>query len=185
MKLMPSDEFYSQPFTTEIKKFAITLHTYSPKAYRFIRDTFSKVLPHEKTIYRWMTKLVIEPGFSRFSLNLMESIVKSENDAGKQVYCSLVLDEMKIKKNVWFNGRVFTGYVDLGEGCDASDENEIATEALVFMVNCLNGHWKFPVAFFFINKLNANGKYLRIYFILPHENLDYQLRIKNLNIDIL
>jgi len=38
-----------QPFTKEIKEFAVTLQYYSPRAYLYVRKIFSNVLPHPRT----------------------------------------------------------------------------------------------------------------------------------------
>jgi hypothetical protein len=38
------------PFTSEMRKFAITLQFYSSKAYDYVRKSFKNVLPHQKTI---------------------------------------------------------------------------------------------------------------------------------------
>lgn len=52
-KLLKLSVDNDQTYDPAIRKFALTLHFYSPKAYRFIRNTFNKALPHEHTLYRW------------------------------------------------------------------------------------------------------------------------------------
>jgi hypothetical protein len=63
-----------------------------------------------------------------------------------------MLDAMSIKKHVSFDPskQQTIGCVDLGYGPD--DEN-IASEALVFMVVGLMGHWKAPIAYFLTRTL--------------------------------
>ena len=65
---------------------------------------------------------------------------------------SLVVDGMAIRKQVnWDSKRkCFVGYVDNGSGVDSNSPEE-ATEALVFMVVGIFGHWKLPIAYFLLN----------------------------------
>jgi len=39
--------------TPELRKFAFTLHCYSPSTYLYIRKIFSKALPNISTIRKW------------------------------------------------------------------------------------------------------------------------------------
>ena len=148
-------------YTESIKSFALTLHGYSPKAYRFIRETFMNILPHETTLSRWLTKLDVSPGFSAAALSHLSIIAKTEAVKGKNIFASLSLDEMKIKQSMSFDGQVFHGGVDLGGGPTEHDDTP-ATDAYVMMLTALNGRWKIPIAFFYINSLSATGK-IKIY----------------------
>ena len=70
-----------------------------------------------------------------------------------------MLDEMKIHRNLTFNGKEFIGGVDLGlELNDEDGEPEEATDALVFMVVGLNVKWKLPIGYFFIKGLTGSEK---------------------------
>lgn len=40
------------PYNDEIKKFAVTLQYYTPRAYLFVRKSFGKILPHPRTLRR-------------------------------------------------------------------------------------------------------------------------------------
>jgi len=55
--------------------------------------------------------------------------------------------------NIYKSGKVY-GYCDLG-GIAQTDNGELAKEALVFIIVSLNKKFKCPVAYFFINKINA------------------------------
>ena len=76
---------------------------------------------------------------------------------GKKVFASLILDEIHLKSHVYFNGKSFDGCVDLGQG-PSSDEDDVATQSLVFMINSLNGSWKLPIGHFFISRLNGEQR---------------------------
>ncbi|KAG8178273.1 hypothetical protein JTE90_015684 [Oedothorax gibbosus] len=65
-----------------------------------------------------------------------------------------MVDEMAIKKHVEWDSTKFSGYMDLSTDLDG-DELPVAKEALVFMVNALNSHWKVPIGYFLINGLTV------------------------------
>jgi len=67
------------------------------------------------------------------------------------------MDEMAIKKHVEWDGKQFRGYVDIGTGVQ-DDTLPPATKALVFMVVAVNGNWKLPIAYFFIDGLNGGDR---------------------------
>lgn len=66
---------------------------------------------------------------------------------------ALLLDAMAIRKHVQYNPHTqsMSGFVDLGDG---SSENDVATEALVFTVVGIQGHWKAPIAYYLMNSLS-------------------------------
>jgi len=68
---------------------------------------------------------------------------------------ALIYDAMSIREGFWLDksGKVY-GYCDLG-GIAHTDNEELAKEALVFIIGSLNKNFKCPVAYFFINKINA------------------------------
>ena len=50
---------------------------------------------------------------------------------GEVIICSLMVDEMVIRKHVEWTGSKISGYVDMGTTV-VDDTNPVATEALVF-----------------------------------------------------
>ena len=64
-----------------------------------------------------------------------------------------MLDAMSIRKHVQYNPHTqsMSGFVDMGDGIS---ETDFATEALVFMVVGLQGHWKAPIAYFLTKSLS-------------------------------
>ena len=159
MKLLKLSIDNDQAYDSLIRKFALTLHFYSPKAYRFIRKAFNKALPHEKTLYRWCCKLDASPGFTEQSFLFIKKKIEQEKENGKELLFSLMLDEMKIHRHLTFNGKEFVGAVDLGMDFDTDDdEPEEATDALVFMVVGLNVKWKLPIGYFLIKGMTGSEK---------------------------
>ena len=55
-------------YPSETKSFVITLHYYSPRAYKYVAKIFS--LPHVSTIRRWIGSVEAYPGII-FKLNVI------------------------------------------------------------------------------------------------------------------
>lgn len=139
-------------FCPELRKFAVTLQYYSPRAYVYVRKTFKNMLPHPRTLRRWYTVVDGKPGFTHEAF----VVLKEKCDAGP-VYCNLTVDEMCIKKHVEVDPQNnIYGYIDLGTGSsDDKDDLPLARNALVFLVVGLNDYWKLPIAYFLIDGMTG------------------------------
>lgn len=60
-------------FSPELRSFALHLHFFSPRSYKFVRDSFDTVLPHPVTLSRWYKKIDAEPGFTAESFDTLEA----------------------------------------------------------------------------------------------------------------
>lgn len=94
------------------------------------------------------------PGLNESMIDVLRSKVASAPETYRNA--CLMIDAMAVRKQVCYDSRTqkMTGLVDLGDGQTGSDCAE-ASEALVFMVVGLTGHWKAPVAYFFTKTLQA------------------------------
>ncbi len=70
-------------YSEEIKDFALTLHFYSPRAYRFVRKALH--LPHPATIRSWCVNICCEPGFLQKPFDHIQGLV-----AEKQQDCNFI-----------------------------------------------------------------------------------------------
>lgn len=142
-------------YPPELRCFALTLHFYSPAAYKYVRDTFELALPHPSQLRLWYNSVDAEPGFSEECFTALELKRVEYKQKNTKLICSLVIDELGIKKGVQRtrNGKVY-GHVDIGGGT-ANNTNLTATNALVMLVVPLDGSWKLPIAFFLIQNLNG------------------------------
>lgn len=100
-------------YPLELKSFALTLPFYSAKAYEFVWRTFNEALPHQSNIRRWYSTIPADPGFTQASFQAIRIKVEEAAQVGTQVVCSLMLDEMSIKKHVSWDGTRFRGYVGM------------------------------------------------------------------------
>lgn len=151
-KGLPLQRKYSE----EIRKFALTLHFLSPAAYNFIRNSYNTCLPHTRTLSKWYQKLDAEPGFTKEAFDTLKLKAQMSD---RKVLCTLVLDEMSIRKSLIWNPRKqkYYGRVDMGVDFD-SDSLDEASQCLVFLLTCINGSWKLPVGYFFITSLTGEQK---------------------------
>lgn len=115
---------------------------------------YSKILslPHPSSITNWTSSVNADPGFFQEVFLFIKNHIPSED-----YDCNLVFDAMAIRKKIIYdsNSDKFLGYCDYGNIKVESQETE-ATEALVFMLVCLNGKWKFPIGYFLQAKSTAS-----------------------------
>lgn len=119
-----------------------------------MRQKFHNCLPHPKTLAKWYSSINGKPGFTVEAFNFLKLKVKNSN---KTLLCSLVFDEIAIRKHLEYTGTEYHGYVDYGSALHG-DCMELATEALVFMIVCINEPWKLPIGYFFISGINSQQK---------------------------
>ena len=141
-------------YSDELKKFALTLHFYSPRAYNFMRSTFS--LPAPSSIANWTSSVNCEPGFFSDVFEYLEE--KSQTDSTYKD-CALMFDGVHIKSGLHYNSSMgkYEGFMNFGDNVVAFDEDKVATEALVFMLVGIQGHWKCPVGYVLCNSITASN----------------------------
>ena len=117
-KRMSANSGKGWKYSPQLKSFALTLQFYSSKAYDFVCKTFNFALPHPVQIRKWYSKVPAEPGFTEPSF---QALAQRKKYAGKNVICSLMIDEMAIMKHVSWDGKKYRGYVDLGNDVEDDD----------------------------------------------------------------
>jgi len=135
------------PFTQIHKEFALQLYYCSPKAYDFVRQTFT--LPAPSTLRKLVSTVQCYPGF------LNESFEELSSHKGDIHYkdAALVVDAMSIKELAEFDpvqGKPF-GFVDCGGLQDFGETDETAKEALVVLLVGYRRFWKLPLGYFLVS----------------------------------
>lgn len=148
-------------YDADVRAFGLTLHFYSPRAYNYVREKFDKNLPHVGTIRKWYSAAgtTSEPGFCKENLDSLAQLAKKHSANGSQLMCSLIFDEMAIRKHLqWSDSRKkFLGHISYGFRPDFAAV-PVATNVIVFMVNGVNVEFNFPIAYYFITSLTADEK---------------------------
>ena len=139
----------------EVKRFALTLNFYSPKAYEYVRSVF-KTLPHPSSMANWTSSIKCDPGFFE---DVFREIRSKTEKRKHQRDVTLVCDAMRIRSDIIYNHSVgtFDGFVDFGDDIIVNDDQDDtpAKDALVFMLVSLRGNWKYPVGYVLIDGINA------------------------------
>lgn len=147
-------------YSPRLRTFAITLHFYSPKGYRYVRSIFDNKLPSVSTIRKWYSAIDGKPGFSEEAFDALKCKANDANSNGKEILGCVIFDEVAIRKQEEFDEQSESrvGFVNLGTSFPDSNEKKYAKEALVFMVTGINENFKIAVAYFLICGLNAAEK---------------------------
>lgn len=148
---------------------ASTLSFLSAKAYKYIRRIYPS-LPHPSTIRKWLSNVVVNPGTCKAALDILKSKTIEANKNEKKIFCSVMIDDMAIRKYVRWDKKNYTGFATVNNGnrnnnsdndsiyVDKSKLPDRATQAMVILIVCVNGHWKIPVAYHFFNKLSGQER---------------------------
>ena len=144
-------------YSPELKSLALTFQFYSTKAYNYVRKIFKNALPSPNHISSWYSKIPAEPGFTKPSFDALSLKVKKAESSGNKILCSLMLDEMSLKKQAEWDGTQYRGFVDIGDGM-SDEKSPLAENALVFMAVAVNGSFKVPIGYFPIVSLTGKEK---------------------------
>ena len=141
-------------YPEELRKFALTLQFYSGKAYSYVRKIFSNALPHPQTLSKWYNCVDGEPGFSEQVFSSLRNMTAQKG----MMLCSLMMDEVAIRKQIDYDGKRYVGYVDMGLPIDDQAGLHVAREALVFMIVSMTEYWKVPIGYFLIDGLGSHER---------------------------
>lgn len=109
MQSGPSGRKYSP----RIRTFALTLHFYSPKGYRYVRSVFNNNLPAISTIRKWYSSIDGRPGFSSEAFTALRLKSNEANQNGKELLVSVMYDEVNIRKQEEYDQHTDSKTVDI------------------------------------------------------------------------
>lgn len=126
----------TKKYSPRIRTFALTLHFYSPRGYRYLRSVFTNSLPSVSTIRKWYSVINGKPGFSSEAITALRLKSIEANTNGDEILVAVIFDEMAIRKQVEFDEHknISTGQVSYGTACDETGKPITAKDALVYMV---------------------------------------------------
>lgn len=127
------------------KQLALNIFYKSPSTYKFLYFSKQINLPGLTSIKRWIGNLRCLPGLNTSLFKQLKTKVDAMSRQEK--YCSLVFDEIKIKNVLEYNKYLdlVEGYEDLGS---KGRTNQLAGQAMVFMIRGLYSSWKLLIAYF-------------------------------------
>ena len=99
LQLKDKHSYHYNHYNLETKQFSMTLHYYSPKAYKFVCNVF--FLQHSSTI-AWAASVDCKPGFFCDIIRLIEKVAKTKPQMSDVV---LIVDAMELHKGTWGDQR--------------------------------------------------------------------------------
>lgn len=145
---------FREKYQASVSAFRFKLYALSPQAYKFVRNQFNNNLPHESTIKCWYrnSNLDTEPGINQCSLKILEEKAHEMDRDNQKLVCCLMFDEMSIREHIHFCSKTkkFLGHVTYG-----GQPEQIANNAIVFLVNGINAKIQVPIAYHFVTTLSA------------------------------
>ena len=140
-------------YSDAMKKFALTLHFYSPRAYEFLRTVIN--LPSARAIANWTSSVNCDPGFF---IDVFKDLEKKSKIDPFYKDAALMIDGMSIKSSTVYSSTAgrYEGFVDYGPHIIHKHDKKLATETLVFMLVGLRGHWKYPIGYFLCDKVTSD-----------------------------
>lgn len=149
-----SEDVSRGKYPPALRRFALTLHFYSPKAYGYVRSTFNTCLPHPRTVQKWYENVEGEPGFTKESFFALKMKTESTN---YPIFGGLVIDEIAIRRRIEWDGNKMYGYADIGNGLDGDSVIQ-AKEAFCFLVTAINASFKVPVGYFLVDGVSGRQR---------------------------
>lgn len=130
-------------WTRNQKFLALELFKKSPTCYKLLCRLFC--LPSISTIRNLLNEISLHTGIN---IKIFESLKKmASRQTDEENICSLIFDEMSIRKNLQYNTKLdwIEGYQDHGKQGRCP---QVASHALVFMLTGVRRKWKQPIAFY-------------------------------------
>lgn len=176
-----------QSYPEAVRSFSFGLNYHSPRAYEYVREVFHKHLPHVSAIRKWYQQSDLDrtPGIGKKALQLLQQKADELKKTGDQLQCSLIFDEMSIRKHVQrcSSTKQYLGSITYGKNGD-EDEGELplANNAIVFMLSALNIQFKAPIAYHFITSINSDQR-VELVSKLLFELSKLNIHVRNLTFD--
>ncbi|XP_029471724.1 DNA transposase THAP9 [Rhinatrema bivittatum] len=135
--------------------FALTLHLYGPKAYDYLKNEIKLPLPSSQRLRQWLKVEDDRPGINAVMLQAL--IQRKAENPQEYTRASLLLNTVALRPHLSFDpvSREMVGFIDLGKGAGTQ---ELASEALLFLLVGVVGHWKAPIAYFLLKDATAEAQ---------------------------
>ena len=127
MKLLQSAKM-GRRYHPQVIRFALSIHSKSPSAYRELRDSGALILPSERVLRDYKNYFKPKAGISKENVESLRE--KTSSFSPVQRYVAVIMEEMKIQSNLVFDkvSGDLVGFIDLGDPmtnfANLSDEDE-------------------------------------------------------------
>ena len=158
MKLLQSAKM-GRRYHPQVIRFALSIHSKSPSAYRELQDSGALILPSERVLRDYKNYFKPKAGINKENVETLRA--KTTSFTPVQRWVAVVMDEMKIQSNLVFDkvSGDLIGFIDLGDPmtnfANLSDDDPIATHALAFLVRGSCNDLKHIIAYFFTGNVTS------------------------------
>lgn len=146
-------------YPPEVREFCLGLQFRSTTGYEFVRKIFKNNLPNLSTLRAWYSEsdMNAEPGIHLKCLEILSQKSAQMKKNGKQLACTLMFDEIYIRKHVQYchSSKKILGLVSYG---NRSADPELAKQVIVFMLSGINYKFQLPIAYHFISSLTQDDR---------------------------
>ncbi|XP_073508482.1 DNA transposase THAP9 isoform X2 [Phyllobates terribilis] len=154
-------ELFKKPeseYSAQQRMFSLTLQLNDPLSYKYLRKETKLPLPGPRRLRQWLKSDRGGPGIN--SLVLKALMQKKQSHPHLYIQVSLILSTFSIQQNVSFDldRNELVGFVKLGKGGAGSGSQDVANEVLMFMLVGATGHWKVPIAYFYVKSLTPQAQ---------------------------
>ncbi|KAM4676070.1 DNA transposase THAP9 [Discoglossus pictus] len=145
-------------YSAQQRMFALTLQLYDASAYRYLRNEMQLPLPGARKLRQWLKTDCDKPGINTLVLEAL--LYKMQEQPLLYTRACLALDTISLQQQIHFDSQQneLIGFVNLGKDADSSGSQQMASEVLVMTLVGTAGHWKAPIAYFFVNDLTADAQ---------------------------
>lgn len=160
-------------YTPEEKQFALMVHFYGAKAYRFLKKVWC--LPSLRTLQRATENWEIGVGLSDFVFKVLSLKVQTLNKKGRD--CVLCADEMSLKTFLYYNYAKdeVIGFHDV----ETHKTTDVAKSVMVLMMRGIHDTWKQPIGYYFVGSTCSGFSLKNIIYkcILKLTSISFNVRV--------
>lgn len=155
-----------EKYPKKVRHFCLGLSYHSPRTYDYVRKQFHNHLPHRKTISSWFlnSDLRSDPGIQDSQIEKLKKIAADyQAKHQRKLMCCLMFDEIHLRQQIcWsFQQMRYAGYTNISEISIENPEKKldnVAKQAIVFLLNGIDINFEFPDAYYFINEMTAKDR---------------------------
>ncbi|KAG9489919.1 hypothetical protein GDO78_005697 [Eleutherodactylus coqui] len=178
-------ELFKKPeseYSAQQRMFSLTLHLNDPLSYKYLRKETKLPLPGPRRLRQWLKSDCGGPGI--ISSVLKALIQKKLTFPQLYTQVSLSLDTFPIEQRVAYDSHrnELVGFVNLGKWGTGSGSQDVANEVLLFMLVGAVGHWKVPIAYFYVKSLTPQAQKQLLIHIL-HELCENSFEVVAVSMD--
>lgn len=158
---------HREKYPKSVREFCLNIYYLSVRAYEAVRSYFDNNLPHVATIRHWYANsdMNCEPGVHDSCLDILKNRATQRKQENSELVLSICFDEMFCRKHFQWCHQTnqmlgFPTYPENDHNFNINELklDEVANQVIVFMAVGINENLKLPIAYQFVQSLNADQR---------------------------